>query len=158
MLAHDLTVGVVDIRKSTADHVRLVEGEHLDRVQNCLVGSYYLLDHHEGVVCTTGHPFRFSGTAKPLAAVIVEGALTLSWVLEDIFALSQFVFTAPDKCARLPITVKLADDFLEPIASQADDEEALYDTEFSEEHDSLEDDGFQADAPVQAPTGQRSTI
>jgi len=158
VLARDLTVGVVDIRKSTADHVRLVEGERLDRAQNCLVGSYYLLDHNEGVVCTTGRPFRFSGTAKPLAAVIVEGALTLSWILEDIFALSQFVFTAPDKCARLPVTVKLADDFLEPIASQADEEEALYDTEFSEERDSLEDDGFQADTAVQAPTSQRSTI
>jgi hypothetical protein len=54
--------------------------------------------------------------------------------------------------------VKLADDFLEPIASQADEEEALYDTEFSEERDSLEDDGFQADAAAQAPTGQKSTI
>src|SRR5713101_4434512 len=40
VLARDLTVGVVDIRKSTTDHLRLVEGEHLEQAQNCLVGSY----------------------------------------------------------------------------------------------------------------------
>ncbi len=124
---------VVDIRKSTADHLRLVEGEEPQQMQNCLVGSYYLLDCTEGVVCTTGRPFRFSGTAKPLTAVVVEGALDITWVLEDIFALSQLTFAAPDKCSRLPITVKLADDFLEPIASQADDESALYETELPDE-------------------------
>ncbi len=158
VLARDLTVGVVDIRKSTADHLRLVEGERLEQAQNCLVGSYYLLDRNEGVVCTTGRPFRFPGTAKPLAAMIVEGSLDISWVLEDIFALSQLIFAAPDKCSRLPVTVKLADDFLEPIASQADDEGALYETELLEELDVTEGEEFRADAATRAPTGQRSTI
>jgi hypothetical protein len=155
VLADDLTVGVVDIRKSTADHLRLVEGEQPEQMQNCLVGSYYLLDRTEGVVCTTGRPFRFPGTAKPLTAVVVEGALDIAWVLEDIFALSQLAFAAPDKCARLPVTVKLADDFLEPIASQADDESALYETEPTDE---LEGDEFGAENAIRAQAHQRSII
>ena len=155
VLADDLTVGVVDIRKSTADHLRLVEGEQPHQMQNCLVGSYYLLDRTEGVVCTTGRPFRFPGTAKPLTAVVVEGALDIAWVLEDIFALSQLTFAAPDKCARLPVTVKLADDFLEPIASQADDESALYETELPEE---LEGGEFRAETAIRAQASPRHSI
>lgn len=126
VLPPDVVVGVVDIRKTTADHLRLVEGENLSAVQNPTVGSHYLIGPQEAIVCTTGRPFRFPGTAKPLAVVKVEGALDIEGILEDIFALSQLVFTAPDKCMRLPLTIKLAHDFLEPIAGDADDEAALY--------------------------------
>ena len=123
----DVRVGVVDIRKSTADRLRLVEGQHVLALRNPTIGSYYVLNSQEGIVCPTGEPFRLPGTAKPLSAVIAEGDLDIQWVLEDIFALSQLAFTAPDRCVRLPATIKLADDFLEPIASESDDDEALYD-------------------------------
>ena len=129
LLPLDVVVGVVDIRKSTADHLRLVEGESWEACRNPTVGSYYVLRPHEGIVSNTGYPYRFPGTAKPLAASIVEGELDIECVLEDIFALSQPVFTAPDRCERLPLTIKLADDFLEPIAGEADEEEALYEAE-----------------------------
>jgi hypothetical protein len=145
ILSREILVGVVDIRKTTADHLRLVQGESLERAHNCTVGSYYVLGNKEGIICTTGWPFRFPGTAKPLAVVIPEGDLDISQVLEDIFSLSQLVFTAPDKCARLPLTVKLADDFLEPIASKVEDEGALYETELPEGLDSLEEDEFMTD-------------
>ena len=144
ILVSDIEVGVVDIRKTTTEQVRMVEGESLETVQNCPVGSYSVLNQSEGVICTTGRPFRFPGTAKPLTAVIVQGTLDVPWMLEDIFALSQLTFTAPDKCARLPITVKLADDFLEPIASKVDDEEALYETEASDELELSTSDEFMA--------------
>jgi hypothetical protein len=74
--------------------------------------------------------------------VIAEGALKVEWVLEDIFALSQPVFTAPDKCGRLPLTIKLAHDFLEPIASHADDEAALYEHESPEVLEAPAEDAF----------------
>ncbi len=139
-LPRDILVGVVDIRKTTADHLRLVEGESLEKAQNCSVGGYYLLGSKEGIICTTGWPFHLPGTAKPLTACITKGNLDIAWVLQDIFALSQLVFTAPDKCARLPLTVKLADDFLEPIAAKVEDEGAMYETEFTEALDSLEEE------------------
>jgi len=125
-LPTDAVPGVVDIRKSTADHLRLVEGESLAAAGNPTIGSSWVLGPREGIVSTTGVPFRFPGTAKPLAAVIVEGPLDIERVLEDIFALSQPCFTSPDKCTRLPLTIKLADDFLEPIASDEDEDEARY--------------------------------
>jgi hypothetical protein len=132
VLPLDVVIGVVDIRKTTVEHLRLGEGGCLDAVQNPTIGSHFIVGSREGIVCTTGLPFRFPGSAKPLAAVVVEGGLSIISVLEDIFALSQLVFTAPTRCMRLPLTIKLAHDFLEPIASDADDEAALY------EHDATE--------------------
>lgn len=126
VLPPDVVVGVVDVRKSTADNVRLAVGPRLNTLQNPTVGGYYVLTPQQGVVCTTGRPFAMPGTAKPLTAQIASGPLDIAWVLEDLFALSQLVFTAPDKCARLPVTLKLADDFLEPIAGATNDDEALY--------------------------------
>jgi hypothetical protein len=146
VLPLDVVIGVVDIRKTTADHLRLGEGECLDAVQNPTIGSYYIVAPREGIVCTTGLPFRFPGTAKPLAAVVVEGALHIGWVLEDIFALSQLVFTAPSRCMRLPLTIKLAHDFLEPIASDADDEAALYEHDTTGALEAGAEDELTADA------------
>lgn len=124
-----IVVGAVDIRKGTTDHLRIAEGPSLGQLDNPTVGSPYVVGQRDGIVCTTGRPFQFPGTAHPLAAVISYGDLEIAWVLEDIYALSQPVLTAPDKCARLPITIRLADDFLEPIASTADEHAALYDVE-----------------------------
>jgi hypothetical protein len=146
VLPMDVVVGVVDIRKTTADHLRLVEGECSDALQNPTIGSHYIVGSSEGIVCTTGLPFRFPGSAKPLAAVIAEGALNIEWVLEDIFALSQPVFSAPDKCVRLPLTIKLAHDFLEPIASNADDEAALYEHDTPDALEAGAEDQFMTDS------------
>lgn len=133
LLPLDSQVGVVDIRKTTSNHLRLVEGSTLESAHNPMIGSYQVLTAHEGIVCTTGLPFRFPGTANPLAIVVREGDLDIRDILEDLFALSQLAFTAPDKCMRLPITIKLADDFLEPIASRIDEEEALYESDALDE-------------------------
>lgn len=132
LLPAEAVVGVVDIRKTTADALRLFDGEDPSGVRNPTVGSYHVLGPREGIVCTTGRPFHFPGTAKPLTAVIAEGPLDIEWVLEDLFALSQLAFTAPDKCVRLPLTIKLCDDLLEPIAAEAEDESALYEEETPE--------------------------
>jgi hypothetical protein len=129
LLAPDAVVGVVDIRKATADHLRVFEGPNPDVIENPTIGSYHVLQSASGIVTTTGRPFELPGTAKPLKAVIVEGPLQIDWVLEDLFAFSQLVFAAPDKCERLPITIKLNDEFLEPISADVDEEAALYDIE-----------------------------
>ena len=143
LLPLDVVVGIVDIRKTTAVPQRLVEGKHLEAAENPTLGSYRVHGPREGIVCTTGWPFRFPGTARPLTVVVVEGNLNIEWVLEDVFALSQPVFTAPDRCERLPLTIKLADDLLEPIAAASEDDAARYDDGEESEED--------ADGPLSPP-------
>ncbi len=138
LLPLDVVVGIVDIRKTTAVPPRLVEGSHLEAADNPTLGSYRVHGPREGIICNTGWPFRFPGTARPLSVVVVEGDLNIEWVLEDTFALSQPVFTAPDRCERLPLTIKLADDLLEPIAAASDDDAARYDDSEEPEEDADE--------------------
>lgn len=121
LLPRDLALGVVDIRKTSADGLRLFAGTHADAVENPPIGSWWALGPSEGIVCTTGWPATLPGTARPLKARLIWGRLDLAAVLEDIFALAQLTFTAPDKFGRLPLTIKLADDFLEPIAGRYDE-------------------------------------
>lgn len=159
ILPADIQFGIVDIRKTTADNLRLVQGESLHALQNPTIGATdFSRAGKEGIVCTTGQPFRFPGTANPLAAAIVDGDLDIEWVLSDIFALSQLTFTAPDKCSRLPITVKLANDFLEPIGAEVDEEEALYGSDSPEIIEQSGDGSWdqtmaQAQVPVPARIG-----
>lgn len=148
ILPPDVVVGVVDIRKVTTEHIRLVEGVSVATARNPTIGSPWVLGPRDGIVCTTGYPFRFPGTSNPLAAVIVEGDLSIDWVLDDIFALAQPIFTAPDKCARLPVTIKLSDDLLEPIAAAIDDEATLYETE----QDLLDEEDDTDDLPTEVGT------
>lgn len=77
VLCDNVIVGIVDIRKTTADHLRLADGESLETAQNPTIGAPYRVSAREGIICTTGWPFRFPGTAKPLAAVVVEGPLDI---------------------------------------------------------------------------------
>ena len=61
--------------------------------------------------------------------------------LRGCLALSQLIWLAPDKCAREPLTIKLNDDFLAPIAGEYDEDRALY----GELEESEENDGILAD-------------
>ncbi len=128
LLPEDVIVGIVDIRKSSSFRLRIAEDRPNEPLDNPWIGDYFYANEHsrEGFVCNTGRPFDIPGTVKPLHAVIVDGDLKIRYVLEDMFALSQLIYAAPDRCARLPVTIKLANDFLEPIASDADDDKALY--------------------------------
>lgn len=127
VLPIDVSVGIVEVHKSSADHLRLAEGPSPEQLSNPTVGSYHVLGPRSGIVSTTGSPFQFPGTADPLAIEIAEGDLKIEHVLEDAYALSTLIFSAPDKCGRLPVTIRLADDLLEPIAAaDPDDDLALY--------------------------------
>lgn len=131
-----ITVGTVKVHKSSASHLRLYEEDH-GQIRNPTIGSYFLLSDRQGIVCNTGFPFNFKGTVKPLLITVVEGELEILKVLSDVFALAQLAWTAPDRPARQPITTKLGDMFLRPIASAADEESALY----GEENDNFDDQG-----------------
>ena len=140
VIGPDTLVGMVEIHKQSAYPLRMAEGIRLDSLDNPRVGSWFRLSDKDGIVCNTGAPFLTQGTAKPLHVRIADGHLEIEKVLEDVFALSNLTWAAPDKCQRLPITTKLGDTFLRPIASPADVEKALYGEEEEEEAEEVESD------------------
>lgn len=134
-LPPDVQVGVVEIHKTSSARLRLYY-ERDEIISNPGIGDYFIIDDREGVVCNTGYPFTFSGTANPLHIVIASGDLEIKKVLTDVFALAQLgAWSAPDKAARYPATIKLNDTFLEAIASESDEEAALYSEDESDEEE-----------------------
>jgi hypothetical protein len=139
VLDGNITVGTIKIHKSSSSHLRLYEEDN-GRIQNPRIGAYFILNERQGIVCNTGFPFMFSGTVKPLLITVADGDLEIAKVLADVFSLSQLAWTAPDKASRHPVTTKLGDMFLQPIASAANEEAALYgeEDEFTGEEEDAE--------------------
>jgi len=120
-----IVTGAVEIHKNHASGLRMVAVEK-DLVSNPLIGSWFAINEHEGLICTTGEPFGLRGTVDPLYVGVVRGTLNLEWILQDTFAMSQLCWPVPDRCMRLPIDLKLCDDFLASVASEAQEDEAVY--------------------------------
>ena len=127
LLHGDVATGVVEIAKRTSIGLRLFGQAPRDgRIQAPAIGSYSTLNNREGIVATTGYPFRFPGTPQPLHVRIVQGDLDIESVLYDTFAMAQLAWSAPEASMRLPIDLKLIDDYLRSLAGAADDEGAVY--------------------------------
>jgi hypothetical protein len=125
VLQRDIKPGVVEVHKTFAPGLRLV-AEETGRLVNPRIGSWQELNDRDAILCTTGYPFRFDGTVKPLYLRLVWGELELAKVLEDTFAMSQLCWPVPNRCMRLSIDLKLCDDLLRATAGDADEEEAIY--------------------------------
>ena len=125
-LPRNVLYGVVAVPKSAASRVRLVEDDGSGNLRNPRVGAWRAFSGSEGIVCTTGRPWEVPGTAWPLHVRVANGRLEIEKILEDTFAMSQLCWSAPDRCMRLPVDLKLCDEYLRGIASEADDDEALF--------------------------------
>ena len=111
---------VIEIPKTSPARVRLFEigkeSKSREYTNNPHVGDYHIVGD-EGYVCSTGWPFLRHGTAKPLHAKKVYGALPIKQCLEDIYHLTTLTWSMPEGCARFPITIRLNDRFLREIAT-----------------------------------------
>ncbi len=138
LLPSEVHVGVVEIHKSHAERLRLF-GRLRNRIVNPWVGSYHIFDEHWGMLCTTGYPGIHQGTANPLVAKIVDGDLDIAKVLRDVYWLSILAWTKPDGVQGDPVTIKLADDWLEPIAARVSENEGVFELLADEETNSAID-------------------
>jgi hypothetical protein len=139
ILPKDIVSGIVEVHKTTAYGFRLMY-RNSGKIDNPVIGSWEALNDKEGIICTTGEPFPLRGTANPLYITIPYGNPELDKILHDIFALSLLCWATPAGCSKLPINLKLSDELLKPVASDADENEAVYgemeDTEeFSEQEE-----------------------
>jgi hypothetical protein len=137
--------GVVELHRKSARGLRVFDGDS-SRVNNPQIGTFSVINESSGVVCTTGTPFLRKGTASPVQVTMVEGALDVGLVLRDTFNLSHLAWSSPEMCSRLPVTLRLADQFLKPLAAQIDDELVQYGDDMADEDD---DAGGEAESTSQ---------
>lgn len=121
LLPRNVDTGVIEIRKTFALSPRLFKPFEDGTFGNPGVGSYFVFDHNEGIVCNTGWPFRMQGTTKPIHIVIKSGNLDIKDILQDVYSLSNLAWASPRSSMSVPITIKICDEFLRPIASESDE-------------------------------------
>jgi len=125
-----LKCGVVDLHKQSIIPFRLASQTNAyNHLENPIAGTYKLIAPTEGFLFNTGYPFQIPGTAKPLHISLKAGDLNFLYILEDLFHQSMLAFSAPDRSNALPITIKLIDTLLEPLAAATEQEEEEEDDE-----------------------------
>jgi hypothetical protein len=124
-LASNVIIGAVEVQKTAINSIRVAQ-LGLDGYRNPKIGVALPLSDSEGIVCNTGYPFRLNGSVNPLHVRVARGNLDLMRVLEDTFRMSLLSYPVPDRVMRLPIDMKLCDEFLRAVASESDEDEALY--------------------------------
>ncbi|MGD0319673.1 MAG: Piwi domain-containing protein [Nitrososphaerales archaeon] len=137
ILASNFNCNFVEIKKSSRVPVRFFEQETVqgflqERTENPWVGEYVIV-HNDAYVCTTGRPFRYRGTAKPIQVTKIGGKMELATIVEDVFALANLTWTKIDYCSRLPITMKMNDIRLREIAGQYSEDNFRFQEEGSDE-------------------------
>lgn len=125
LLAENVIVGAVEVQKTATNGIRVAQ-VGLDGYRNPRIGLALPLSNSEGIVCNTGYPFRLNGSVNPLHVRVARGSLDLMNILEDTFRMSLLSYPVPDRVMRLPIDMKLCDEFLRAVASESDEDEALY--------------------------------
>lgn len=131
LLRPDIVIGGIEIAKKFNSDLRLVR-ETKESLENPTIGTSFATAADEGIVCTTGKPFGFKGTAAPKAVRLVRGQLNLSWIMEDVFRKSLLSWSSPTACLSVPVDLKLCDEALRAFAADADDEEAIHGQEDEE--------------------------
>jgi hypothetical protein len=133
LIANDYNCNLVEIRKTSRIPVRFFEtttplGASQEISLNPTFGCYKLFGS-TGFLVTTGRPFTYQGTSKPLQVVKIEGELDLAMVLEDVFALANLAWTKPDSCLRIPITMKMLDIRLREWGGDYDEDQLRFEEE-----------------------------
>jgi hypothetical protein len=124
VIAPTATLSILEISKSAPVHLRMFEiqrthGPKLN-VENPQVGTYTVVNHNEGFVCSTGRAFFHKGTVQPLHVRCVLEGIPFIDALEDVYALTTLAWTRPEDCSRYPVTLKLTDRWLGEEASEFD--------------------------------------
>ncbi|MCA0383648.1 MAG: hypothetical protein LCH58_15925 [Bacteroidetes bacterium] len=113
-----LKSGVIDLHKQSAVPLRVAsQTNSYNNLENPIAGAYKLFETTEGFIYNTGFPFQIPGTAKPLHLSLKAGDVEFLKVMEDVFCQSMMAFSAPDRSNSLPVTIKLIDTLLEPLAA-----------------------------------------
>jgi hypothetical protein len=137
LLEKDYNCNFVEIKKTSRIPVRFFDtltpqGSMQERTENPRIGKYVIF-YDNAFLCTTGRPFKYQGTAKPLQVTKVDGDMDFKLILEDVFALANLTWTKPNYCSRLPISIKMTDIRLREIAGKYDEDKLKFVEEEGEE-------------------------
>lgn len=101
-------VTCVNIKKNVPYRLYDVEGK---QQSGCRIGSYMILDKHNGIIANSGAPLLRQGMARPILAELVSpfDNADIKTVLQDIYYLSFMHWGSIMVKMKLPATLRYAD-------------------------------------------------
>jgi hypothetical protein len=130
LLPADVDLNLIEIRKSSRIPVRFFDvnysgGSFSEETYNPPIGLYGIYNNN-AFLCNTGRPYPIPGTASPLQVIKLSGSMAFEDIIEDIFKLSNLTWTRTDYCARLPLSIKMADIRLRELAGAYNEDELKF--------------------------------
>jgi len=122
LIEKDYNCNFIEIKKTSRIPVRFFEtmtpqGYMQEMTENPKIGTYMVFQNN-AFLCTTGRPFKYHGTTKPIQVTKLEGNMGIKLILQDVFALANLTWTKPDYCSRLPVSIKMTDIRLKEVAGE----------------------------------------
>ncbi len=116
--SNEMKWAVVDLHKQSAVPLRMAsESNGYEKLENPRSGSYFNLSAKEGFIFSTGFPFKIPGSVKPLYLSMIAGNADFNKILMDVYNQCMLAYSAPDRSNSLPITIKLIDNLIQPLAN-----------------------------------------
>jgi hypothetical protein len=114
-----IELAVLDVAKSSAIPLRAaVKGEN-NMLTNPICGTVVpIRKGQEAYIFNTGFPYQVGGSSNPIRVSLSSGDIDFEKAVDDVFAMTQLNFTAPDRASSLPLPLKLIDLLIRDVAHE----------------------------------------
>ncbi len=112
-------MAVLDVAKSSAIPIRAAVPDQNNMLVNSDAGTIVpIQEGKEAYIFNTGFPYKIPGSSNPIRVSLAWGDLDFDKAVDDVFAMSQLNFTAPDRAGSLPLPLKLIDLLIRDVAHE----------------------------------------
>ena len=115
----EIKLAVLDVAKSSAIPIRAAVPDQNNMLDNADAGT--VVPIREGKECyifNTGFPYKIPGSSNPIRVSLAWGDIDFDKAVDDVFAMTQLNFTAPDRASSLPLPLKLIDLIIRDVAHE----------------------------------------
>ncbi|WDF78969.1 hypothetical protein PQ469_02985 [Mucilaginibacter sp. KACC 22773] len=115
----EVKLAVLDVAKSSAIPIRAAVPDQNNMLDNADAGT--VVPIREGKECyifNTGFPYKIPGSSNPIRVSLAWGDIDFDKAVDDVFAMTQLNFTAPDRASSLPLPLKLIDLIIRDVAHE----------------------------------------
>jgi hypothetical protein len=117
----DIKLAVLEVAKSSAIPIRAAIPDRNNILGNADCGTLvYTEPGKDAYIFNTGYPYKVPGTSNPVHVSLAWGDIDFREAVDDVFAMTQLNFSAPDRPSSLPLPLKLIDLLIRDVSHEND--------------------------------------
>lgn len=115
----EVKLAVLDVAKSSAIPLRAAVRDDNNMLANPICGTVVpIRTDKDAYIFNTGFPYQVGGSSNPIRVSLSSGSIDFNKAVDDVFAMTQLNFTAPDRASSLPLPLKLIDLLIRDVAHE----------------------------------------